>query len=112
MSGMSAAIGCVEGSWSCLYAHAFQGQHRLAAGLAREVGHPRPEDVVLQEGDRARVLHRAFLELGHEELVVLAERVLDPERLVVEVEALPGHLEDLVRVQVPGERLVAETPRR
>ena len=22
-SGMSAAIGCVEGSWSCAYAHAF-----------------------------------------------------------------------------------------
>src|SRR5437588_162663 len=71
-------------------------QDRLGARLAGEVGHPRPEDVGLHERHAARVLHRAFLELGHEELIVLAERVLDAERGVEEVEALPRHLEDLV----------------
>jgi hypothetical protein len=162
MSGMSAAIGWVDGSWSCRYAQALYScanvvqadvqrvasacasvpgpggerlvqpqvvppahrdqvaephvrhlvQDRLAARLPGEVGDPRPENVGLQEGDAARVLHRAFFELGHEELVVLPERVLDAERIVVEVEALAGHLEDLVGVEVLGQRLTAEEAER
>ncbi len=87
-------------------------QDRLGARLAGEVGDARPEDVGLHERHAARVLHRAFLELGHEELVVLAERVLDAERAVEEVEALPGHLEDLVGVEVGGQRLAAEHAER
>ncbi len=82
-------------------------QYRRRAGLAAEVGDPGPEHVVLKEGHAARVLHRAGLVLGHEQLVVLAERVAHRERAVEEVEPLPGHLENLVRVQVLGQRLAA-----
>ena len=87
-------------------------QDRLGAGLAGEVGDPGPEDVALQEGHAARVLHRAFLELGHEELVVLPERVPHAERRMIEAEALLGDLEDLLRIQVLGQRLTAVDPER
>ena len=63
------------------------------------VGHLRAEDVGLRERDRARVLHGARVELGHEELVVLLERVRVGEVLLVEREALAGLLEDVVGVQ-------------
>ena len=62
----------------------------------------RPEDVVLEEGDGAGVLHRAGVELGHEQLVVLAERVRAVELLLEEVEALLGDVED--RRRRPGTR--------
>ena len=87
-------------------------QDRLGPHLPGEIGYPGAEHVVLQERDAARVLHRAGLELRHEHLVVLAERVPGAERGVVEVEALAGHLEDLVRVQVPGQRLAAVQAQR
>ena len=44
------------------------------------------------------VLHGTGVELGHEHLVVLPERVTDPEQRVVVVEAGPGHLEHLDRL--------------
>ncbi len=87
-------------------------QDRVGPDLPREVGDPRPEDVVLQERHGARVLHRARLELGHEELVVLGERIAHPERRVEEVEPLPGHLEDLVGIQVLGQRRPAVDAQR
>ena len=52
------------------------------------------------EGHAPGVLHRAGVELGDEELVVLAERVPHAEVRVVPVEALPGDLEQLVGVHV------------
>ncbi len=82
-------------------------QDRLGPALPLGVGDPGAEQVALQERDAAGVLHRARLVLGHEQLVVLAERVAHPERAVEVVEALPGDLEDLVRVQVGGQRLAA-----
>ena len=50
-------------------------QDRDDAALLDGVGHLGAEHVGLGEGDRARVLHRAGVELRHEELVVLLERV-------------------------------------
>ena len=77
---------------------------RLRACLSIRVGDPRPEHVLFDEGHAADVLHRAHVELRHKELVVLAERVPDPERLMEEGEALLGHLEDLVGIEVLGKR--------
>src|ERR1700760_5061085 len=37
MSGMSAAIGCVEGSWSCLQAQAFQAVVNVVHELSQRV---------------------------------------------------------------------------
>ena len=61
-----------------------------------ELGGPAAEDVDLVEGDAARVLHRAHVEFGHEELVVLVEGVGDAELLGEEVEPLPGDREQLL----------------
>ena len=52
--------------------------------------------VPLAEGDQPRVLHRAEVVLRHEDRVVLAPRVGVVERLVEEVQALPGDSEDRV----------------
>ena len=76
------------------------------------VGDLGAEDVGLGEGHRARVLHGARVELGHEELVVLGERVGVVELLLEELEALPGLLEDVVGVEVLGERLAREDAER
>ena len=80
---------------------------RLGARLTIGVGDPRPEHVLLEEGHAADVLHRAHVEFRHKELVVLAERVPDPESLMEEGEALLGHLQDLVRIEVLGKRPAA-----
>ena len=82
-------------------------QHRLRAALVAGAADLRPEDVVLQEGDRPGVLHRPGVELGHEQLVVLVERVGVVEHPVEEVEALLGHPEQLVGVEVLGQRRAA-----
>ena len=55
---------------------------------ALALGRLRPEHQLVGEGDTARVLHGAGVELGHERLVVVAERVADAEQPVVLVEAL------------------------
>ena len=82
-------------------------EDRLGPALALRVGDLGAEHVGLEEGHARRVLHRARVELGHEHLVVLLERVRAVEHLLEEVEALGGDLEDLVRVEVLGERLPA-----
>ncbi len=75
-----------------------------ARDLVGRVGDLRAEDVLVADGDRAGVLHRARVELRHEELVVLRERVGVVELLLEPVEALPGDREDLLRVEVLGQR--------
>ena len=87
-------------------------QDRDDAALLDGVGHLRAEDVGLGERDGARVLHRAGVELGHEELVVLRERVREVELLLEVREALVGLLEDVVGVEVLGEALAAEDAER
>ncbi|GAB3986204.1 hypothetical protein GCM10027615_77900 [Plantactinospora veratri] len=64
------------------------------------VGHRRPGQELVPEGHQARILHRAHVELRHERLVVLVERVAHPEEPVQPVQALPGDGEDLLGVPV------------
>ena len=59
-------------------------QDRHRAALDRGLGDLGAEHVGLEERHRARVLHRAGVELRHEELVVLGERVRDAEGALVE----------------------------
>ncbi len=86
-------------------------RHLVQDGLGPQLvlggRHPRPEDVVLEERHRTGVLHRPGLVLGHEDLVVLAERVPHPERGMEIIKALPGDLEHLVRIQVASQGLPA-----
>ncbi|ESU50973.1 3-deoxy-D-manno-octulosonic acid (KDO) 8-phosphate synthase [Streptomyces sp. HCCB10043] len=69
-------------------------------------------DVLLAEGDHARVLHGPEVVLRHERLVVLAEGVGEVEVVVEEVQALLGDEEDVVRVEVLGEPLAAHRAER
>jgi len=78
------------------------GRDRLAAA----------EDHLVAERHAARVLHRAHVVLGHEELVVLAERVAHLEGALEELEALLRHEDDVVGVEVRHERLPAEDAER
>ena len=87
-------------------------QHRLGAPLVLGPADLRPEDVVLQEGDRPGVLHGPGVELRHEQLVVLVERVRVVEDLVEEVEALLGDAEELVGVEELRQRRPAVEPQR
>ncbi len=82
-------------------------QDRLGPPLPAGLGDLRAEDVVLQERHTTGVLHRSGVELGDEELVVLAERVTVVEHPVVEVEPGLGDREDLVRVEELGQGLPA-----
>ena len=159
---MSAATGCVDGSWSCRYAHDFSAlanvgprlgvlggfalaqhrgeggerlvepqvvpplhgdqvaephvrhlvQHRLGAPLVGRPGDLAAEDVVLQERHGAGVFHRAGVELRHEQLVVLAERVRLAEVAVVEAESLLGLGEQPLGVHELGQRGAAEQAQR
>ncbi len=79
-------------------------QDRRGAGLVRGVGHLGPEHVLVAQGDGARVLHRAGVELRHEQLVVLGERVGEVELLLEVVEALLGDLEDRLGVEELAQR--------
>ena len=87
-------------------------QDRQRATLDDRLGHGRPEDVGLQEGHRAGVLHGPGVELGHEELVVLLERVGEVEHLLEAGEALPGDLHDLVGVEELRQAAAAVDPER
>ena len=87
-------------------------QHGLGAPLVGRPGDLAAKDVVLQERHRARVLHRAGVELGNEQLVVLAERVRHAEVVVVEAESLLGLGEQPLGVHELGQRLAAEQAQR
>ncbi len=87
-------------------------QDDVGAGLVGGVGDLRAEDELLAEGDAAGVLHRADVVLGDKGLVVLAEGVRVVELLVEEVESELGDAEDLVGVEVRGERAAAERGER
>ncbi len=78
-------------------------QDRLGAPLVGVAGDLGPEDVVLEERHRAGILHRARVELRHEQLVVLAEGIRHTEVLVVEAEALLGLREETLGVHELGE---------
>ncbi len=87
-------------------------QDRRDPALLHGVGDLGAEHVALDEGHGARVLHRARVELGDEQLVVLRERVRVVEALLVEREALAGLLEHVVGVEVLHERLAGEDAER
>ncbi len=78
-------------------------QDRLGSPLVGIAGDLGPEDVVLEERHRAGIFHRSRVELRHEQLVVLPERVRDAEILVVETEALLGLREQTLGVHELGE---------
>ena len=82
------------------------------APLAHRVGDVGAEDVGLDVGDRAGVLHRAHVVLGHEDLVVLAEREVLVEGLLVEVDAGLRHIDDVLGVDVLGQRGAGEDAHR
>ncbi len=65
------------------------------------------EDVVLEDGDAASVLHGACVVLGAEQLVVLAEWVADIELFFEECKALLRHVEEMIVIKVRRERLAA-----
>ena len=87
-------------------------QHRLGAPLVGRPGDLAAKDVVLQERHRAGVLHRAGVELRHEQLVVLAERVRDAKVLVVEAKSLLGLGEQPLGVHELRQRRPAEQAER
>ncbi len=87
-------------------------EDRDDAAFLDRVGDLRAEHVGLGEGHSAGVLHGACVELGHEQLVVLLERVGVVELLFVEREAFPRLLEDVVGVEVLGEALAGEDAER
>ena len=87
-------------------------QHCLGAPLVGGPGNPAAEDIVLEEGHRAGVLHGAGIELRDEQLVVLTERVGHPEVAVVETETLLGFGEESFSVHELRERGPAEDPQR
>ena len=70
------------------------------------------EHIRFSEGDGARILHRAGIELGNEQLVVFGERIRVSELFFVVGEPLPGLLEDVVRVEVLFERFAREDAER
>ena len=72
-------------------------QDDLAAYEPLHVGRRVAEQEAVVERDRPDVLHGPGVELGHEELVVLAEGIASPEQVGVVVHPLAGDLEDLVR---------------
>ena len=81
----------------------------LGPAASPAAGHAGAEDEQLvAEGDHARVLHRAGVELRHEDLVVaVAERVAPAEQLLLQVQAGAGGAEQLVGLQVRQQRAPA-----
>ena len=82
-----------------------------AALTLRERG-CRTRNVVLVEGDAARVFHRTEVVFGHVDLVVGTPRERDAVARVVEVESGAGHLEDIIGVKVTRKRTTAQESQR
>ena len=80
-------------------------QNGDSAALTQSLRNLRTEDVSLQVGHAASVLHRTGIELGHEQLIVLLERVRGLELLLVELEALAGQLKHVLSVHERHEGL-------
>ena len=70
-------------------------QNRVGPLLVCGVGDPGSKDEVFEEGDATGVLHGTGIELGDEQLVVLAEWVADLELLLEEFKAGFGEIEDI-----------------
>ncbi len=87
-------------------------QHGDGAAFHLGVGDLAAEDVAFQDGDGPGVFHGAGVELRHEELVVLLERVRAAELGLEELETLPGEFEDVVGIEVLHERLAGEDAQR
>ena len=87
-------------------------QHDFGAVEPLNFGRRVAEDHPLRVGDAAHILHRAHIELGHENLVVLAERVAEVEEVGVEAEPLAGDLEEFVGIEVLLQRGAAEHAER
>ena len=82
-------------------------QDRIRTAFVLVVAGRGAEDVLVADRHRTRVLHGTHVVFGAEDLVVLVERVADAELIRVVVEALLGHLEQLVGIQVLRQRLAA-----
>ena len=78
-------------------------EDRVRPRLMLRVRRRSAEDELLRERDEPGILHRAEVVFGNEDLVVLAPRVVDAERVGEEVEPLARDLEDLTMVEVLGE---------
>ena len=80
-------------------------QNGDGAALTQSLRNLGTEDVGLQVGHTASVLHRAGVEFGHEQLVVLLEGVGGLELLFVELEALAGQLKHVLGINEGHEGL-------
>src|SRR5699024_9634884 len=67
---------------------------------------------LFRSGDGTGVLHRTHVVLRHEHLVVLAEREVLVEGLLVDVDPGLRHVDDVLRIHVLGERGAGEHPHR
>ena len=79
----------------------------VVPGLQLAGGDAGAEQVLVTEGDAARVLHGAEVELGHEDLVVGVERVGHPEGGLEDLEAALRGGQDPVGVEELGHRRAA-----
>lgn len=69
-------------------------------------------DVVLGEGHQTRILHRTKVVFRHENLVVLTPWVGVAKGAMVEGQTLLGDLEDLLMVDVLGQRGTSQDTQR
>ena len=83
-------------------------QDRQRPALDDRLGDLGPEDIHLVVRHGSGVLHRAHVVFGGEDLVVLREGVRVVELVLEERESALRDVEDVVRVQVRGQRLAAE----
>ena len=75
------------------------------SALAHSVGYLGPENVAFGKSDRTCVLHCPRIEFRHKELVVFFERVGNTKAGFEILKPFPGDVEDVVGVEVLGERL-------
>ena len=80
-------------------------QNGDSAALTQSLRNLGTEDVSLQVSHAASVLHRTGVKLGHEQLIVLLERVRGLELLLVELEALTGQLKHVLSIHERHEGL-------